>query len=175
MRTLITEVTRDLNHRGVALNYEDQLKFVSNRFLTLHRPIRVMKAFGGAETDTVPGGVSISDFWDTDTRAPPEDKTRRLATCIEAPPHVELVPHGPSPEVASSALRLTRRVLHVRGMAALSALALLRDDPNLHATRAAHISTSTSVVRSSADTAFCRRERGATSQGRQERWMRLES
>jgi hypothetical protein len=51
VRALVTEFTRDLkvlNRHGAALSYEDQLKFVSNRYLTLYSPI--MKAFGGAET-----------------------------------------------------------------------------------------------------------------------------
>ncbi len=94
VRTLINEFTRDLTHRCAALSFEDQHKFVSNRYLTLYSPI--MMAFDGTETGTVPGGVSFSDIRDTDPRDVPrttsEAKNRRPATRLEPSPHGELAP-----------------------------------------------------------------------------------
>ncbi len=55
LRSVIEEFTRDLNHRGAALSYAEQLKFVANRYLTLYSPI--MKTIDGSETGAVPGGV----------------------------------------------------------------------------------------------------------------------
>jgi hypothetical protein len=98
LRSVIEEFTRDLNHRGAALSYAEQLKFVANRYLTLYSPI--MKTIDGSETGAVPGGVSVHDIRDSDPRPSQEAKTRRVAARIEIPTAVE--PNQPAASLQPS-------------------------------------------------------------------------
>jgi hypothetical protein len=124
-----------------------QVRFepISHPLLADHEGIRRHGNGHGA------GGVSISDLRDTDTRihetchvSPPRPRLagRRLVWSLHRTLSLPCHCPPPHPDAASSALRLTSRILHARGVAVLPAPARLRNDPNPLATRATSIRTS---------------------------------